>query len=115
MDSDLFSTTTEDSMRDNLRGTLRMEKDTSYIQTLHIITVTLKQVINKEKGFLFGTMEKCIGENGLKEKNTAQEHGKELRALKIHILANGSMVNPMGLVFLQIHKAMYMKDNSNFQ
>ena len=96
---DVFSTSMEDCTRGSLRKTLRTGKDMSCILTLPIITETLKQGTKKGREFLFGTMGKCTGDNGLRAKSMAREHGRAEKILNNLILGNGSMANLMDLEF----------------
>lgn len=57
------------------------------------------RVINRVRVSLFGIMEKCIGESGLKERSMDLELGKEQKDPSNLILGNGIMENHMDLEY----------------
>lgn len=86
-------------MKESLRMITKTVKVMSYIQIHFIIMEILRMDTKMEKVYLFGGMEKCIGDNGHKVKNMDQELGKAFKDPNNLILDNGSMVNLMDLEF----------------
>lgn len=102
-------------MRGSSRGTLRMGKGMSCTLIHRTIMGISRQGTRKVKECLSGTMERCIGESGLKGRSMALGHGRESRGRSSHTSGNGTMANPMDSVFSPMPSEMSMKGNSNCQ